>query len=95
MIRPLNWEERLAGALREAQADLIDLAVGTEVSAGNVGTPRYWEREALYLEWVKHKSSPPPHYGWRFWLLWPMIGVAITLFVYGTLALLSAWVDLP
>lgn len=91
MIRQQSWEEKLAGAVRQAQHELDDYYHGCMTEA----PPSFYEREAMLAEWHKARSLADGAYpGWRFWASWSAAGVALVIFCYGAGAILAAWMEI-
>jgi hypothetical protein len=92
MTRTRPWDERLAVALREAQADHALLIEDDASTARSEFRRRFWDREALLADWLKHREdAPSTRTRIVLWILCYAIAAAATAgSLYWALAIVEA-----
>lgn len=56
----MNWEEKLAAALRQAQAELNTFYDELLPMANHARHEEFWDRESLLADWQKAQPPEPP-----------------------------------
>jgi hypothetical protein len=85
MMTPRGWEQRLAEALRQAQADHAVMVQEHEIG-NHVSDTRYWEREELLAEWEKQRVQPEESTAWMWGASFALVALML-LSAYWALAI--------